>query len=193
MRDGRFRGGRDQLQEAVFEFFAGGDLVHRAGRAHQTVVDYGHMRAHLFDQCHHVRRDNHRAAGLRVFDEDVFEVGAGHRVHGFKRLVQDQNARAMNHRGGQADLLGHAGRIIGDHRVGGPGQVESIEQVLGATRGLIAAHAAQHAGVDEQLQTGQSVEDLVGLGHDADHALGRVHVAPHVMAQNHGGAGVRYQ
>ena len=51
---GGFVAAADQLQEAVFEFFAGGDLVHRAGRAYQTVVDYGHMRTHLFDQCHHV-------------------------------------------------------------------------------------------------------------------------------------------
>ncbi len=31
---GGFVAATDQLQEAVFEFFAGGDLVHRAGRAY---------------------------------------------------------------------------------------------------------------------------------------------------------------
>ena len=51
---GGFVAAADQLQEAVFEFFASSDLVHRAGRSHQTIVDYCHVRAHLFDQCHHV-------------------------------------------------------------------------------------------------------------------------------------------
>ena len=50
---GGFVAATDQLQEAVFEFFASSDLVHRAGRAYQTVVDYGHA-YNIFDQCHHV-------------------------------------------------------------------------------------------------------------------------------------------
>ena len=58
---GGFVAAADQLQEAVFEFFAGGDLVHRAGRAHQTVVDYGHMRAQFGFRIHHVAGEHHGA------------------------------------------------------------------------------------------------------------------------------------
>ena len=45
----------DQLQETVLEIFAGRDLLHGAGRADLTLVDDGHMRAHLLDKRHDVR------------------------------------------------------------------------------------------------------------------------------------------
>ena len=138
----RFMASTNQLQEAVFKLFAGGNLVHCAGRAHHAVVNHSHMRAHLLDQSHHMRGNDNRAAGLRIFDQDVFEVGARYRVHGLERLIQHQNAWAVNHRGGQADFLGHAGRIIGDHSVGGLGQIESIQEVFRAASGLLTAHAA---------------------------------------------------
>ena len=111
----------------------------------------------------------------------------------FERLVEHQHARAVDHGGGQTDLLGHAGRIVDDHLVGGLLQVEGAQQVMGASDGLRTPHAPQHAGIHEQLQTGQPVEDLIRLRHNADRALGAVHVAPHVMAQDHGRAGVRHQ
>ena len=55
MRDVPLHASTNQLQEAVFKLFAGGNLVHRAGRAHHAVVNHSHMRAHLLDQCHHMR------------------------------------------------------------------------------------------------------------------------------------------
>ena len=44
-----------QLQDTVLEIFAGRDLLHGAGRADLTLVDDGHMRAHLLDKRHDVR------------------------------------------------------------------------------------------------------------------------------------------
>ncbi len=182
-----------KLQEALFEILAGGDLRHRARGHDLALVDHGHMGAHAFHERHHMRGDDHRAAGVHVIDEDVFDVRARHRVDRFERLVEHKDARTVDHRRGQADLLGHAGGIVAHHDVRGGRQVECGDQVLRAGRGLGARHATQHACVDHQLHAGECGEDLFGLRHEADQAFGGVHVLPYVVPQDHRHTAVRNQ
>ena len=190
---GRGMPAADQLQEPLLKVLAGRHLLYRARRADLSGVDDGDVRAHLLHQRHHVRGDDDRAAGGRVLGEDVLEVRAGHRVDRLERLIKHQDARAVNHRGRQADLLGHARGIIGHHRVRGGNQIEGVQQVAGATVRHIALHAAQHARIDQQLHSGEPVEYLVGLRHDADLTFGGVDVLPHVLPEDHRGTGVGNQ
>ena len=99
----------------------------------------------------------------------------------------------MDHGAGQADLLGHTGRIVGDHHVRGTRQVERPQQIVGTFDRFVAFHAAQHARIDEQLQARQPVEDLVRLRHHADGTLHCVQIAPYVTPENHGRTAIRHE
>ena len=182
-----------KLQEALLEVFSGGNLPHCARSHDLAMVDHGHMGAHALHERHHMRGDDHRAAGAHVIDEDVLDVRARHGVDRFEGLVEHEDARAVDHRGRQADLLGHAGGIVAHHDVRGGREVECGDQVLRAGRGLGARHAAQHAGVDNQLHAGERGENLFGLRHQANQAFGGIHVLPHIVAQDHRHAAVRHK
>ena len=67
-----------------------------------------------------------------VLLEDPADRRGRDRVDRLERLVQHEQARGVQQRGGQPDLLAHAGRVVDDELVAGRGQVEHVEQLAAA-------------------------------------------------------------
>ncbi len=78
--------------------------------------------------------EHHRAAAGHVAAQDRPDVLPGHRVDGLERLVQDHQPRRVDEGAGQADLLGHAGRVLHHQGVGVVGQPERLEQLASSGR-----------------------------------------------------------
>ena len=73
-------------------------------------------------------------------------------------------------------------------RGGAVGEPERLEQRVGLDPRLATAHPEEAAVEHEVLADGQGAIERVALGHDADQALGRGGLAPHVDPADHGAA-----
>ena len=54
------------------------------------------------------------------------------RVEAGGRLVEEQHRRAVDERGGEVEPPAHAARVGADGPVGGVGELEALEQLVGA-------------------------------------------------------------
>ncbi len=160
----------------------GADLVHRPGGEQPPGGDDGDVVAHPLDQVHDVAGDDDGAAGSHVAVQDVADVGGGDRVHGFERLVQHQQPGRVDQRRGEGDLLGHAGGVVHHQRSGVGAQVQGGEQFPDACGHHVLVHAAQQAGVADQLLAGQPVEEPDAVREDAHQLLGLQRLRPDVHA-----------
>jgi len=93
----------------------------------------------------------------------------------------------------ECDLLPHAGRVVGYQALGVGGQVQHIKQLRGAGSRFARRHAAQPAGVLEQLGSAEPVEQA-GLGrHHAHHGFRRCWISPDVKAVHNDLTAIRAQ
>ncbi len=120
--------------------------------------------------------------GRRVPFEHAADGLGGDRVDALERLVEEEHVRVVQQGGGEADLLAHAGGVVGDQLVGVVGEVEDGEQFLGPAVDLGARQSAQPAVVLEQLAAAEPLEHAQALGQDADPGLGGDRVGPDVGA-----------
>ena len=91
--------------------------------------DDGDVVAHALDQVHDVAGDDDGSAGGHVAVQDVADVRGGDGIHGFERLVEDQQPGRVDQRRGEGDLLGHAGGVVHHQRAGVIAQVQGGEQL----------------------------------------------------------------
>ena len=96
----------------------------------------------------------------------------------------------MNEGGSQGDLLRHARRVVADQFLAGLGQVEGCEELVSALAGDGGIQAVEHAHVDEEVRSGEAVEEAHAVGHDTEQAARPLRVAPHVDAVHVGGTAV---
>ncbi len=87
----------------------------------------------------------------------------------------------------------HAAGVVLDLPVGGLGEAERLQQLVGAAAGGRPAEAQQAAEQDQVLAAGQVLVDrgvLAGEAHQAAHGVG---LGDHVVAEDAGAAGVGAQ
>ncbi len=102
----------------------------------------------------------HGDAALRV------EAGAG--------LVEEEDLGAVGDGAGDLDALGEASGELGWVGAGALGEVELVEQLLGALAGFCAGEAEVEAVEVDVFEDGAGAVERVVLGHDADASGGRV-------------------
>jgi hypothetical protein len=99
----------------------------------------------------------------------------------------------MQQRGGQRDLLAHAGGVVHHRHAVRRVQLQDTQQLFRPLDGRLAGHAAQQAQVEQDLVAGQPVRQRQAVRQHADQRLGGDRIAPHVPAGDRGRAAVRPQ
>ena len=122
------------------------------------------MVAQALDKVHHVRGDNDSSAGGNEATQNVLNISGGNRVDRLKGLVQDQHGGRVNESGGERNLLGHTGGVVGDGTTRSVGQVHCGEQVLDAGCDSFLIDSVQVAGVGDELLAGELVEEMHTVG-----------------------------
>ena len=132
------------------------------------------------DQLHDVTREHDRVAAVGEAFEHAANGAGRHGIDRFERLVEEEDARAVQQGGGQGDLLAHPVAVVDHQRAGRLGQAEHIQQLFGATGDHGRVHAPQQPVVGQQLGAGEALEQGQVLGQHADHGLGLHRDLPHV-------------
>ena len=73
-----------------------------------------------------------RSAALGHATQKSFEHTRCERVDAFERLIQKQNPRPVNDRGGKRQFLLHAMRVVRDQRFGAVRELHEIQQLVRA-------------------------------------------------------------
>ena len=94
----------------------------------------------------------------------------------------------MDEGGGERNLLGHTGGVVGNGTARSVGQVHCGEQVLDAGGNGFLIDPVQVAGVGDELFTGELVEEVHAVGQHTQVRFGFERVGPHVDAAHVGGA-----
>jgi hypothetical protein len=129
--------------------------------------------AELLDQGHDVAAHQHGAARRGEAVEDGAHDRGRDRVDRLERLVEDQQARAVQQGRGQADLLAHPGGVVTDQGGFGGLEVEHAQQLVDAGGDHRGGHRAQQAEVGEQLAPGELPGQGQAVGQYAEKLLGR--------------------
>ena len=184
----------DQLDEALLQRAA---LAHRVERPAGDDAAAGQHRdrvAELLDQRHHVAGHEHGAAAGHEPGEDALDRGRGDRVHGLERLVEHEQPRRVQQRGGQPDHLPHPGGVVDDQRpLGVPAQLQHVEQLVRPAGHRGAVEPARLAQVAEQLAARELLGQREPVGQHAEHRAGLQRAVPHVGAEHARAPGVRPQ
>ena len=110
-------------------------------------------------------------------------------IDAFERLIEKQNARTVNHGGGQREFFLHAVRIIGDQRLRLIDQLHEFEQLggpLGGGGGIESVHASNEIQI---FRAGQPAEKRHAFGHDADLAFHFDGIRSHIRFEDPNAAG----
>ena len=89
-------------------------------------------------------------------------------VHAVGRLVEDEEPGVVDDGGGELQALLHAGGIGFGLAVAGLAEADVVEHFVGALHGVAGAHAAQLAGVGDEVDAGEAGEEAFVLGDEAD-------------------------
>ena len=93
-------------------------------------MDDGHVAAQPLDDFQDVRRQEDGCAAFRHTRQQRFQSSCGEGIHAFERLVKEQNARSVNHRGSESQLLLHSVRVVRNHGLGAISELHKIQQLL---------------------------------------------------------------
>src|ERR1051326_604831 len=116
--------------------------------------------------------------------QQPLERGGRDGVDALEGLVEEQDFRAVNHRGGERRFFLHAMRVIGYKFVSGIGQVHELQE-LGGTRGGGGAVQAVHPSYEiEQLRAGKPLKERQAFWHHANPALDLNAVSRQIAAQD---------
>ena len=121
------------------------ELVGGAAGDDLAVVDDGDRVGQLVGLLEVLRRQQERRALADEAADDVPHPEPAARVEARRRLVQEQEPRPPDQGAAEVEPAAHAARVGLDDAVGGVGQVELLEQLVGALAGL-GATAAGRAG-----------------------------------------------
>ena len=107
---------------------------------------------------------------------------AADRVEAGGRLVEEEHPRFVDERRGEVEPALHAARVAADAAVGGGGEVDPFEQVVGAPPALGGGDALQRRLQADQLAAGHQRVERRFLQGDADRAPHRPRLLDHVVA-----------
>src|SRR5271156_1418874 len=116
-------------------------LVNQADRIAQAL--------HLL---HAVRGKHDRGTLLAHIQHDFLNGGGVHGIQTGKRLVQNHQGRAVNHRGDELHFLLHAFREVHQLFVRPLGEAQAVEPFLAAAGGFSLRQAVQRGEEDDDLQ-----------------------------------------
>ena len=108
--------------------------VGRPGGDELSVVDDADVVAQALDEIHHVAGQHDRATARAEAVEHRPHRARRDRVDALERLVEQQQARPVQHRRRERGLLAHAVAVAGDLAVGVVGELERLEQLVGCAR-----------------------------------------------------------
>src|SRR5215213_5065219 len=165
-------------------------LVQRSRGQHPALRYHRQLVAQALYQLHHVARHHNSAAGASVVAQNRPNRLPRHRIDRLERFIQDQQARCVDQRAGEADLLGHARRILDDQGVCGLPQTQRVEQFIGPAVDVFRRHLTEQPHIAQQLRTAKPIEEPQPVRHHTHQRLGRGRIPPHVMVEHNCGAGV---
>src|SRR5947209_45601 len=116
--------------------------------------------------------------------QEPLQSGGRDGVYAFKRLIQKQNFRAMNHSSSQRGLLLHSVRVIGHQLVRRAGQVHEFQQLGGALDGSGAVQAVHASYKVEELRPGKPLKQHQPFGDHSDAPLDFYAVLLKILAED---------
>jgi hypothetical protein len=141
--------------------------------------------AQPLDDIEHVRGQEHRrVARAHEPAQELAQAAGRHGVHALEGLVQEQQARPMDERTGQRQLLAHAVRVTRHQLARVLGKLHRRQQLAPAVGGVRARQAVHAADEAQVLLAGQPFEQVQTVGNDADAAFDRDRIADDVVAQH---------
>ena len=117
---------------------------------------------------------------------------AADRVEAGGRLVEEEDARLVDQRRGKVEAPLHPARVGADPAVGGGGEVDPLQQVIGAPAALRGGDALQRRLQADQLAAGHQRVERRFLEGDADRPAHRPRFLDHVVPGD-GGAPAGWQ
>ena len=127
----------------------------------------------LGDLAEHVAGDQDGAPGVGPFPEQATQPGHALRVEAVGRLVENEDLRVTQERGGQAEALTHAQRVTAHPPDSVGGQADLIEHIVHS--GL---RNAGSGGEDAERIAGATAGMVIGSGGATGAALGAFQTAP---------------
>src|SRR5207237_6924647 len=115
---------------------------------------------------------------------------AARRIHAVGRLVEDEEARVVNDGRGNLQALLHAGRVGIDLAIAGLAQADVVEHFMGPLQCIFSRHAAQLAGVRDELDADDIGKQALVLWHKAYGLANGEPLAADVHVKNLAPAGV---
>ena len=113
---------------------------------------------------------------------------AADRVEAGGRLVEEEDAGLVDQRRGEVEAALHPARVAADPAVGRRGQVDPLEQIVGAPLALLGGDALQGRLQADQLAAGHQRVERRFLQGDADRAPHRPSLLDHVVPGDGGAA-----
>ena len=111
---------------------------------------------------------------------------AADRVKAGRRLVEEEHARFVDQRGGEVEAALHPARVGAYAAVGGVGEVDPLQQVVGAPASLVGRDALERRLQADQLAAGHQRVERRFLQGDADRAAHRPRLGDDVVAGDGG-------
>jgi hypothetical protein len=165
-------------------------LVRGAGGDHLAVVDHHDAVGEAVGLVEVLGGEQHRGAGQHARLDRLPHADAGARVEPGSRLVQEQHRRAGDERGREVEPPAHAARVRLGRALGGVGELEALEQLIGARARLGLAEVVQPSDHLQVLEAGQVLVHGRVLARKADMGAQRRGLSHDVEAGDAGAAPV---
>ena len=133
------------------------------------MVDDGHAIAQTLRDFHYVRGHHDRAPGASHRTQYVFEQARAFRVKPHGRFVEEIDARFVQQRRAQRDLLLHAVREALEQLAGGGCELEEIQQFSDALALSLRVHSVDIADEVEKLHRRQLTVEVRLVGDVPEH------------------------
>jgi hypothetical protein len=143
-------------------------------------VQHHQPRAQLLHEVQQVRREHHGGAGGGVRGDGGLHAAHAERVEPGERLVEEEDARVVEERAGDGQLLPHPARELAGEGAALLRELQLREQRRDA-RGRVA-HPVEAGHELQVLLDGQVVEEVRLVGDEGELALGRDGVGGEVHA-----------
>jgi hypothetical protein len=138
-----------------------------------------------------VARQDDGAALVDVVAQHTEQALRRHGVDRFEGLVEHEQARGVDHRAGEHELLRHARRVVADGTPERGHEVERFGQLGRPLAHLPARQPPQRTDVVEELLAGEPVEGPHAVGQDAHEALRRSRILARVDIEDADLAAIR--
>ena len=166
------------------------ELVGGALGDHPAAVDHGDVVGQPVGLLHVLGGEQQGGAVADQLADDVPEREAAARVKAGGRLVQEQHLGPADQAGPEVEAAPHPARVGLDGAVGGVGELEPLQHLVGPAPGLVLAQVVEPADQVEVLAPGEVLVDGRVLAGQADDRAQGLGVADDVVAGHPGRAPV---